>query len=113
MPHWICWHTFPLLSYSSGQQAPCTLTLLQSLPFSPTASGDYTEVLGFPVRFQEGSFTARVTVVINDDVIVEENEVFLARLRHVGIEAISIVEEEARVTITDNDGENITCIASL
>lgn len=65
------------------------------------------------MRFEEGSFTARVTVVINDDVIVEENEVFLARLRHVGIEAISIVEEEARVTITDNDGKNITCIASL
>ena len=65
------------------------------------------------MRFEEGSFTARVTVVINDDVIVEENEVFLARLRHVGIEAINIVEEEARVTITDNDGKNIACIASL
>ena len=65
------------------------------------------------MRFEEGSFTARVTVMINDDVIVEENEVFLARLRHVGIEAISIVEEEARVTITDNDGKNIACIASV
>ncbi|CAI8033561.1 FRAS1-related extracellular matrix protein 2, partial [Geodia barretti] len=67
------------------------------------SSGDFIEVLGFPVRFPEGSFTTRATVMINDDNILEENEVFLARLRHVGVETINIVGEEARVMIADND----------
>ena len=57
------------------------------------------------MQFQEGSFVTGATVAINDDTIVEEDEVFLARLRHVGVETISIVEEEAQVTILDNDGK--------
>ena len=51
--------------------------------------------------------------MINDDNILEENEVFLARLRHVGVETINIVEEEARVMIADNDSEQKICFSSL
>ena len=51
--------------------------------------------------------------MINDDNILEENEVFLARLRHVGVETINIVGEEARVMIADNDSEQKICLSSL
>ena len=70
-----------------------------------SAPGDYREVLGFPVSFEEGSFVTRVTLTIHDDTILEENEVFFARLRHIGIQTISIEEDEARVTIIDDDGK--------
>ena len=78
---------------------------VHKLHTSFTASGDFKEVLGFPVTFMEGSFETTATITINEDTILEENEVFIVKLRHVGVENISIVQDEARVTITDNDGK--------
>ena len=69
------------------------------------APGDY----GIPVVFQAGTFTtteftATVSVLINDDTILENEEIFLGRLRYTGMGNVEITQDEATVTILDNDG---------
>ena len=53
-----------------------------------------------------------MTVTVNDDRIVEDSEVFIGKLRNTGEDRIEIVEDEARVTILDNDGNTAISIVS-
>lgn len=83
-----------------------TLMKIESLtPFLCTGAGDFKEVLGFHVNFDEGSYNTTVMVTVNEDGILENDEVFFGRLRLIGVERIEITEDEASVTITDNDCE--------
>ena len=59
------------------------------------------------MTFADGSLVTSITVTINEDSTVEEDEVFTGNLRHVGEETIQILEDEATVTIIDNDSNNI------
>lgn len=68
------------------------------------APGDFSAVTSLPVTFTNGSLVTTVSVTINEDSIHEANEVFTGNLRHVGVQRIQITEDEATVTITDNDG---------
>ena len=69
------------------------------------APGDFNAVTSVPVVFGEGSLVTSVTVTINEDSIVENDEVFTGNLRHVGEGTVQIVEDEATVTIIDDDGK--------
>ena len=97
--------------YTLDETATCKRTQIYfagvelTLIISFKASVDFRELLGFPVIFTEDSFVTSAAVAIYEDSILEHDEVFIAKLRHVGVETISIVEDEARVTITDNDGK--------
>ena len=74
-------------------------TLSQTL-----APGDFGAVSGIPVVFQAGRFTKTVSVCINDDAILENDEVFLPKLRYTGMDTVEITQNEAAVTILINDG---------
>ena len=71
------------------------------------APGDYGAVSGIPVVFQTGTFTTTVSVPINDDTILENEEIFLGRLRYTGSGSVEITQDEATVTILDNDGRQL------
>ena len=77
-------------------------TLSQTL-----APGDYGAVSGIPVVFQAGTFTTTVSVPINDDTILENEEIFLGRLRYTGTGSVEITQDEAVVTILDNEGRQL------
>ena len=70
-----------------------------------TGAGDFTEVLGFHVNFDEDSYSTTVMVTVNEDGILENDEVFFGRLRLIGVERIELTEDVASITIIDNDGE--------
>ena len=57
------------------------------------------------VVFENGKFTAAVSVLINDDTVVEDDEVFLGRLRYTGMCSVNITQDEAMVTILHNDSK--------
>ena len=57
------------------------------------------------VVFENGKFTATVSVLINDDIVIEIDEVFLGRLRNTGICSVNIIQDEAMVTILHNDSK--------
>ena len=68
------------------------------------ALGDFNAVSNFPVTFNQGAMITTVTVTVNDDSILEIDEVFQGRLIYTGTGTVEIVQDEANVTIVDNDG---------
>ena len=85
----------------------CSSKIFIILFLNFSAPGDFSEVTSLPVTFTSGSLVTTVSVTINEDSIHEANEVFTGNLRHVGVQRIQITEDEATVTITDDDGNYI------
>ena len=86
---------------------PAIYTLVNMLTIHSLAPGDFGGVSSVPVVFNQGSTVTTVTVSINDDNILEIDEEFLGELVYTGSQTVTIVQDEAVVTIVDNDGEMI------
>ena len=99
-----------VIFYTEDDSATCMLLLLLSLLIYYIvgvlylAPGDFNAVSNFPVTFNQGSLITTVTVTVNDDSILEIDEVFQGRLIYTGTGTVEIVQDEANVTIVDNDG---------
>lgn len=85
-----------------------------------TAGSDFTAILGLLVLFEDASYTASVTVVVNEDSTVEDDEIFHLYVLVCNPSCktsplptgetptlstlIDLVHDRANITIMDNDG---------